>query len=64
MFYVVNISIFGSRELKSRSLLYLANRSRSLGAINLFFGVPLHYERGDRVGANLCWLVNNQYLAW
>ena len=64
MFYVVNISFFGSRELESGSLLYLANRNRSLGTINLFFGVPQHYERGDRVGANLCWLVNNQYLAW
>ena len=63
MFYVVNISFFGSRELESGSLFSLATRSRSPGAINLFFGVLLHYERGGRVGANLCWLVNNQYLA-
>ena len=63
MFYVVNISFFGSRELESGSLFSLAAGSRSLGAINLFFGVPLHYERGGRVGANLCWQANNQYLA-
>lgn len=64
MFYVVNISFFLAAGSWSPGAYFsLAAGSRGLGAINLFFGVPLHYERGGRVGANLCWLVNNQYLA-
>ena len=31
------------------------------GILNLFFGVPLHYELGDKVAAIPCWQGDNQY---
>ena len=31
------------------------------GILNLFSGVPLHYEQGDKVAAIPCWLGDNQY---
>ena len=31
------------------------------GILNLFSGVPLHYELGDKVAAIPCWQGDNQY---
>ena len=39
----------------------LATGSRYPGGINLFSGVPLHYELGDKVAAIPCWQGDNQY---
>lgn len=37
------------------------NRKPVSGILNLFSGVPLHYELGDKVAAIPCWQGDNQY---
>ena len=37
------------------------NRKPGTGIFNLFSGVPLHYELGDKVAAIPCWQGDNQY---
>ena len=59
MFYVVILFfLFGSRHPESGSPLSL---QPGAGILNLFSGVPLHYELGDKVAAIPCWQGDNQY---
>ena len=48
----------GSRELGA---IVFGNRKPGTGILNLFSGVPLHYELGDKVAAIPCWQGDNQY---
>ena len=74
MFYVVILFFFlaaGSQSLGNHCLCSrhpesggpssLATGSRYPGGLNLFSGVPLHYELGDKVAAIPCWQGDNQY---
>lgn len=59
MFYVVILFfLFGSREPESGEPLSL---HPGAGILNLFSGVPLHYELGDKVAAIPCWQGDIQY---
>lgn len=53
--------IFGCRESGAGGPSSLATGSRYPGDLNLFSGVPLHYELGDKVAAIPCWQGDNQY---
>lgn len=62
MFYVVILFfLFGSRELVSGKPIIFGCREPGAGILNLFSGVPLHYELGDKVAAIPCWQGDNQY---
>ena len=59
MFYVVILFfLFGSRHPESGEPLPL---QPGAGILNLFSGVLLHYEQGDKVAAIPCWQGDNQY---
>lgn len=51
--------VFGIQSLGGPSS--LATGSWYPGGLNLFSGVPLHYELGDKVAAIPCWQGDNQY---